>query len=186
MGASIIVAILLLISSFLAIIVIKVLPRKIILITSIVGMSICYLILGGCFHQLEKGWRISLHNANATNEQVIPPEPGHIGWIAPLSICVLLFIGNGGYGALIWVVMAELLPPRVRATANAIVISKTFVDLIDAIHASGTFWLYGAVCLVGTLYTIFFVPETKGKTIEEIQQMFSPSPDEKKKRGSVA
>ena len=53
--ASIIVAILLLISSFLAIIVIKVLPRKIILITSIVGMSICYLILGGCFHQLEKG-----------------------------------------------------------------------------------------------------------------------------------
>jgi len=194
--ASIIVAILLLISSFLAIIVIKVLPRKIILITSIVGMSICYLILGGCFHQLEKGWRISLHNANATNEQVIPPEPGHIGWIAPLSICVLLFIGNGGYGTLIWVVMAELLPPRVRATANAIVIcmgfilgfvmSKTFVDLIDAIHASGTFWLYGAVCLVGTLYTIFFVPETKGKTIEEIQQMFSPSPDEKKKRGSVA
>ena len=44
--------------------------------------------------------------------QVIPPEPGHIGWIAPLSICVLLFIGNGGYGTLIWVVMAELLPPR--------------------------------------------------------------------------
>ena len=89
--------------------------------------------------------------------QVIPPDPGHIGWIAPLSICVLLFIGNGGYGTLIWVVMAELLPPRlvalslsflfarVRATANAIVIcmgfilgfvmSKTFVDLIDAIHA---------------------------------------------------
>ena len=52
--------------------------------------------------------------------------------------------------------------------------------------SSGTFWLYGAVCLAGTLYTIFLVPETKGKTIEEIQQMFSPSPDEKKKRGSVA
>ena len=44
--------------------------------------------------------------------QVIPPDPGHIGWIAPLSICVLLFLGNGGYGTLIWVVMAELLPPR--------------------------------------------------------------------------
>ena len=53
--ASIIVAILLLISSFLAIIVITKLPRKIILITSIVGMAVCYLILGGCFHQLEKG-----------------------------------------------------------------------------------------------------------------------------------
>ena len=173
--------------------------------------------------------------------QVIPPDPGHIGWIAPLSICVLLFIGNGGYGTLIWVVMAELLPPRliliclslsllytslfgrVRATANAIVIcmgfilgfvmSKTFVDLINAIHAryssylnfkvsgnfshksffnritvlhdSGTFWLYGAVCLVGSFYTIFFVPETKGKTIEEIQQMFSASPEEIRKGAAV-
>ena len=89
------------------------------------------------------------------------------------------------------------------------VMSKTFVDLINAIHArfssklnlkisighfshklfinrinvthdSGTFWLYGAVCLVGSFYTIFFVPETKGKSIEEIQQMFSSSPEEKR------
>ena len=53
--ASIIVAILLLISSFLAIIVITKLPRKIILVTSVVGMAVCYLILGACFHELEKG-----------------------------------------------------------------------------------------------------------------------------------
>ena len=53
------------------------------------------------------------------------------------------------------------------------------VGLIILLHASGTFWLYGAVCLVGTIYTIFFVPETKGKTIEEIQQMFSSSSEEK-------
>ena len=53
------------------------------------------------------------------------------------------------------------------------------VGLIILLHDSGTFWLYGAVCLVGTIYTIFFVPETKGKTIEEIQQMFSSSSEEK-------
>ena len=47
-------------------------------------------------------------------------------------------------------------------------------------YDSGTFWLYGGVCLVGTFYTIFFVPETKGKTIEEIQQMFSSSPEERR------
>ena len=53
-------------------------------------------------------------------------------------------------------------------------------SFINRINGSGTFWLYGAVCLVGTLYTIFFVPETKGKTIEEIQQMFSSRPAEKR------
>ena len=53
------------------------------------------------------------------------------------------------------------------------------VGLIILLHDSGTFWLYGSVCLVGTIYTIFFVPETKGKTIEEIQQMFSSSSEEK-------
>ena len=38
---------------------------------------------------------------------------------------------------------------------------------------SGTFWLYGAICLAGGLFTFFFVPETKGKSIEEIQKIFS-------------
>ena len=114
-----------------------------------------------------------------------PYDPGHVGWIAPLSILLLLFLGNGGYGTLIWVVMAELLPPRVRAQANAIVIcfgfilgfimSKTFVDLIGILQASGTFWLYGAVCVLGTIFTAIFVPETRGKTIEEIRNLFVPN-----------
>ena len=38
---------------------------------------------------------------------------------------------------------------------------------------------------MGTFYTIFFVPETKGKTIEEIQQMFSSSSEEEKRKGAA-
>ena len=36
-----------------------------------------------------------------------------------------------------------------------------------------TFWLYGGVCLIGAVFTFFCVPETKGKSIEEIQKMFA-------------
>ena len=114
--------------------------------------------------------------------QVIPPDPGHIGWIAPLSICVLLFIGNGGYGTLIWVVTAELLPAKVRSVANSVIIgfaivlgflmAKTFADLLEGIGGSGTFWLYGSVCALGALFTAVFVPETRGRSIEEIQKFF--------------
>ena len=65
------------------------------------------------------------------------------GWVPPTAILILLFLGNGGYGTLIWVVVAELLPPKVRALGNAFnicicfilgfIASKTFVDLVQAI-----------------------------------------------------
>lgn len=53
--ASIIAAIVLLVSSFVAIIIITKLPRKIILIVSMAGMSVCYVILGACFRSIEEG-----------------------------------------------------------------------------------------------------------------------------------
>jgi Na+/melibiose symporter-like transporter len=168
--ASIIVAVVLLFSSFVAITLVNKLPRKLIMIVSNLVMAVCYIVLGACFHSIEQGGLAS--------------APGHVGWLAPLSIITLLFFGNGGCGTLIWVVIAELLPPRVRATANAVVIcfgfilgfimSKTFVDLIGAINASGTFWLYGSMCVLAAAYTAACVPETRGKTIEEIQQTFGP------------
>ena len=113
---------------------------------------------------------------------------------------ILLFLGNGGYGTLVWVVVAEMLPPRVRAVTNSVnicasfilgfVASKVFVDLTMAIGTDSewvfqvsysctvaggpaTFWLYGGVCLIGAVFTFFCVPETKGKSIEEIQKMFA-------------
>ena len=80
-------------------------------------------------------------------------------------------------------VLAELLPPKVRSISNSIIIcfaflcgffiSKTFVDLLEGIGASNTFFLYGGICVVGTLLTALFVPETRGKSIDEIQKFFT-------------
>ena len=81
---------------------------------------------------------------------------------------------------------AELLPPKVRSIANSIIIcfaflcgfliAKTFVDLLEGLGQSGTFFLYGAICVIGTLLTALFVPETRGKSIEEIQRFYNRSP----------
>lgn len=80
-------------------------------------------------------------------------------------------------------VTAELLPPKVRSVANSIIIcfaflcgffiAKTFVDLLEGLGKSGTFFLYGGICIVGTLLTAIFVPETRGKSIEEIQRFYT-------------
>ena len=81
---------------------------------------------------------------------------------------------------------AELLPPKVRSIANSIIIcfaflcgfliAKTFVDLLEGLGRSGTFFLYGAICVIGTLLTALFVPETRGKSIEEIQRFYNRTP----------
>ena len=79
-----------------------------------------------------------------------------------------------------------MLPPKVRSIANSIIIcfaflcgfiiAKTFVDLLEGFGQSGTFFLYGAICVFGTLLTALFVPETRGKSIEEIQRFYNRTP----------
>lgn len=51
--------------------------------------------------------------------------------------------------------------------------TKFFALLVSAIYLYNTFWLYTLVCMLGTLFVIFIVPETKGKTMEEIQLLLS-------------
>ena len=103
-----------------------------------VGMFICYVILGGCFYVIEHNHRLHLEGE--------PYEEFQHGWLPPMAILILLFLGNGGYGTLVWVVAAEMLPPRVRAISNSLnicfsfvlgfIMSKTFVDLTYSIGKS--------------------------------------------------
>jgi len=176
--SSIIVGVVLLVSCFVALGVVSQLGRKVILVLSIFGMSVCHMSLGACFYLKEQS-----DMTNTTTTSLAEPENSVLGWLPLVSVIGFLFLGNIGYGTLIWVVTAELLPPKVRAMANSFIIcfafitgfivAKTFVDLIESdLHESGTFWLYGGICFVGGVFTLVFVPETRNKSIEEIQDYF--------------
>ena len=59
------------------------------------------------------------------------------------------------------------------AFITGFIVAKTFVDLIESpLRESGTFWLYGGICFIGGIFTLIFVPETRNKSIEEIQEYF--------------
>jgi sugar porter (SP) family MFS transporter len=78
-----------------------------------------------------------------------------------------------------WVVIAEIFPNRIRSIAMSISITAlwtacflltyTFPLLNAALGAAGTFWTYAAVCLAGALYLTVRLPETKGRTLEQLE-----------------
>jgi MFS transporter, SP family, xylose:H+ symportor len=81
-----------------------------------------------------------------------------------------------------WVVIAEIFPNRVRSSAISIsvtalwsacfLLTYTFPLLNAALGAAGTFWTYGAVCLAGAVFLALRLPETKGRTLEQIETDF--------------
>ena len=112
--ASIIVGVVLLISCFVALAVVSQLGRKVILVLSIFGMSICHISLGTCFYLKETSSLTPLESSsNSTDVVQSNMYASIVGWLPLVSVIGFLFLGNIGYGTLIWVVTAELLPPRV-------------------------------------------------------------------------
>lgn len=84
-----------------------------------------------------------------------------------------------------WVVIAEIFPNRARGSAVAVAVSAlwtacfvltyTFPLLNAALGAAGTFWTYAAICVAGLLFLFFKLPETKGKSLEEMEASLAAS-----------
>ncbi len=106
-------------------------------------------------------------------------SPGSASLVLGLILCYVAFFAVG-MGPGVWVVLAELFPTRIRARAMAVatvtlwgacmLISLTFLSLVKSIGASGAFWIYGAMCFFTFAFLWRVVPETKGKTLEEIER----------------
>ena len=99
----------------------------------------------------------------------------------PLLIMVVLAIAcyAMSLAPVTWVVLSEIFPNRMRGTAMSIatfslwaacfVLTYTFPLLNQLLKASGTFWLYGSICVLGFWFILKKLPETKGKSLEEIE-----------------
>jgi predicted MFS family arabinose efflux permease len=83
-------------------------------------------------------------------------------------------------GPIVWVVIAEIFPTRIRGRAMAIAtvalwladfaVSLTFPVIADRLHESFAFWLYAGMCLINMIFIWAVLPETKGKSLEEIER----------------
>ncbi|GGF67547.1 sugar porter family MFS transporter [Wenyingzhuangia marina] len=130
--------------------------RKKLMLLGSLGLAVTYLLLGSAFYFELKG-------------------------IAVLSLVV---IGIGVYAMslapITWVILSEIFPNRIRGAAMAVAtfslwiacfaLTYTFPLLNKGFGAAGTFWVYAIICLFGFLFISKKLPETKGKSLEEIEQ----------------
>ena len=115
------------------------------------------------------------------------PQAAHHGSSQAATLALVglvVFIASFAFslGPVVWTVINEVFPARLRgrgvAVATAInwlaawVVAQTFLSLVSAITTQGTFLLFAGFCVVTFVYVRWFVPETKGKTLEEVQEMW--------------
>lgn len=108
--------------------------------------------------------------------------PSNFAWIPVLGLALYVMFFAPGMGPMPWVVNSEIYPMWARATCNSmsvgvnwisnLVIAMTFITLTETITRHGTFWLFFGVCAVGALFVTFCLPETRGKSLEEVEQLF--------------
>ncbi len=102
-----------------------------------------------------------------------------VGWLALACLLFYIFGFAIGLGPVFWLMISEIFPLQMRGPAMAVctmfnwgfnfLISYTFLSLTDLITKSGTFWLYAGFGVCALVFFATLVPETKDRSLEEIQ-----------------
>jgi sugar porter (SP) family MFS transporter len=102
-----------------------------------------------------------------------------IGYIAVASLAIYVASFAIGLGPVFWLMISEIYPLKVRGAAMSLAtvvnwgvnlaVAVTFLSLVGAVGRPGTFWIYAGIGIAAWLFFYFLVPETRGKSLEEIE-----------------
>jgi SP family myo-inositol transporter-like MFS transporter 13 len=109
------------------------------------------------------------------------PDAGH-GWLVALGLYAFMAFFAVGPGVVVWLALSELMPTRIRSNGMSIalvinqLVSTTlaaiFLPFVSKHGYSSMFFLFAGFTAAYFLVAVFFLPETKGKTLEEIEEYF--------------
>lgn len=112
-----------------------------------------------------------------------PDVANTLGWLPLTSLSVFIISHAIGFGPIPWLMMSELYSKDINSIASpatgfivpslTFLVSSTFTMLSGAIGIGQTFWIYAGFSFLGIFYVLFMVPETKGKSLTEIQVMLA-------------
>jgi SP family galactose:H+ symporter-like MFS transporter len=146
--------------------------RKPLLLIGTTGMLFGLLTVAGAFFELN----------SVTASQTAHHGSSQAAILALVGLVVFIASFAFSLGPVVWTVINEVFPARLRGRGVALatginwlaawVVAQTFLSLVSAITTEGTFLLFAGFCVVTFVYVRWFVPETKGKTLEEVQEMW--------------
>lgn len=132
------------------------LGRRSLMLFGAAGLGLIYLTLGTCYY---------LHVT---------------GFFMVVLVVAAIAVYAMTLGPVTWVLLSEIFPNRVRGVAMATctfalwtgccTLTFSFPSLNASLGSSGTFWIYSAICLCGFLFFLRRCPETKGKSLEQLEQ----------------
>lgn len=137
------------------------LGRKPLLYAGTIGMMLSMLCLGMAFNY-----------ADTLGE--------NLRYVATASVMVYIACFAFSLGPVTWIMVSEILPLRIRGLAMSIctvsnfffnfIIVLSFPVLLQHIGEAHTFWIYAGICFISLFFFHFYVPETKGRSLEEIER----------------
>jgi sugar porter (SP) family MFS transporter len=132
------------------------LGRRLLLLGGTAGMGVALTLVGISFHR-------------------------HSSGIAIFYEVIFYILSFGiGLGPVVWLLISEIYPTQIRGKAMSIatlsgwganwLVAETFLSLINAAGPAGTFWIFAGICVLGFFFCLFFVPETKARSLEDIER----------------
>ncbi|BCS01649.1 putative MFS monosaccharide transporter [Aspergillus luchuensis] len=139
--------------------------RKKILLAGAIGMAACHFICAGLIGSYEGTFG----------------EHKSAGWATVAFVWIFIINFAYSWGPCAWIVVSEVFPLSMRAKGVSIGGSSNWLNNFGvglatspfiAASTYGTFIFFGCITVVGAVYVWFFVPETKGRTLEEMDELF--------------
>ncbi|XP_064606088.1 proton myo-inositol cotransporter-like [Liolophura sinensis] len=148
-----------------------------------------YVLNGSCLPaDYDDPWRSVAGRCNATR---LPGRltwgydfcPSPYSWMPMVGLVLYLIFFAPGMGPMPWTINSEIYPLWARSTGNAaatftnwmfnLAVSMSFLSLTEGLTRYGTFWLYASLAFLGLVMLGWLLPETKGKSLEEVEGVFA-------------
>jgi hypothetical protein len=104
------------------------------------------------------------------------------GWVSTFCLLVYIITSTFGFLTIPFTMLPELFPQRVRGITAGLTVCiayffsfiaiKAYPSMLQVMGNELIFAFYGVVSLLGTMFVYFLLPETKGKTLQEIENLF--------------
>jgi sugar porter (SP) family MFS transporter len=156
------------ISTFVAVVWVDRFGRKPLLIAGSAGMFVSLVVVGAMFEELGPG-----SHAGGGSTTGIVTLVGLVVFIASFAFSL---------GPVVWTIINEIFPSHIRGKAVAVatganwfsawLVAQFFLSLVSLITEAGTFWLFAAFCVATLVFVQRMVPETKGRTLEELELLW--------------